>query len=58
MNAMQSDPGAARIAFECGAPVIMVPLEVTHTALAMPAVLQRLSTYTVSERQAIAGCSI
>ena len=29
--------------FECGAPVTMVPLEVTHRALATPAVLQRLS---------------
>ena len=40
---MQSDPEAAKIVFECGAPVMMVPLEVTHTALATPAVLQRLS---------------
>ena len=39
----QSDPEAAKIVFECGAPVMMVPLEVTHTALATPAVLQRLS---------------
>ncbi|CAL5224804.1 g7549 [Coccomyxa viridis] len=40
---IQSDPEAAKIVFECGAPVTMVPLEVTHTALATPAVLQRLS---------------
>lgn len=42
-SAVQSDPEAAKIVFECGAPVTMVPLEVTHTALATPAVLQRLS---------------
>ena len=40
---MQSDPEAAKIVFECGAPVTMVPLEVTHTALATPAVMQRLA---------------
>ena len=40
---MQSDPEAAKIVFECGAPLTMVPLEVTHTALAMPAVLRRLA---------------
>ena len=65
MSAMQSNPGAARIVFESGVPVTMVPLEVTHTALATPALLQRLSMYTVSGRQATvsgrqarAGCSI
>ncbi len=40
---MQSDPEAAKIVFESGAPVTMVPLEVTHTALATPGVLHRLS---------------
>lgn len=28
--------------FEAGAPLTMIPLEVTHTALATPAVLQRI----------------
>ena len=40
---MQSDPEAAKIVFECGVPLTMVPLEVTHTALATPGVLQRLT---------------
>ena len=30
---MQVDPEAAKIVFESGLDVIMVPLEVTHTAL-------------------------
>ena len=40
---MQSDPEAAKIVFECGAAVTMIPLEVTHTALATPGVLQHLT---------------
>lgn len=36
---MQIDPEAASIVFESGAPVTMVPLEVTHTALATDAVI-------------------
>ncbi len=40
---MQSDPEAAKIVFECGVPLTMVPLEVTHRALATPGVLQRLT---------------
>jgi inosine-uridine nucleoside N-ribohydrolase len=40
---LQIDPEAARVVFESGAPVTMVPLEVTHTALATPEVLQRIN---------------
>ncbi len=36
------DPEAAAIVFGCGRPLTMVPLEVTHQALATPEVLQRL----------------
>lgn len=36
------DPEAASIVFGCGRPLTMVPLEVTHQALATPEVLQRL----------------
>ena len=36
----QTDPEAARIVFEAGVPLTMVPLEVTHTALATTSVLQ------------------
>jgi inosine-uridine nucleoside N-ribohydrolase len=36
------DPEAASIVFNCGRPITMAPLEVTHQALATDAVLQRL----------------
>lgn len=58
MSAMQGDPGAARVVLKCGVPVIMVLLGTTPTLLATPAVLQRLFMYTVSGRQASAGCGI
>lgn len=38
------DPEAAAIVFGCGRPITMVPLEVTHQALANEAVLARLRT--------------
>lgn len=37
---LQTDPEAARMVFESGIPLTMVPLEVTHTALATTSVLQ------------------
>jgi inosine-uridine nucleoside N-ribohydrolase len=40
---IQTDPEAARVVFESGAQVTMVPLEVTHTALATPEVLKRIN---------------
>lgn len=46
LHNVQSDPEAAKIVFECGALVTMVPLEVTHTALATPTVIQRLSVHS------------
>ncbi|QDZ24711.1 inosine-uridine-preferring nucleoside hydrolase [Chloropicon primus] len=39
---MQIDPEAARVVFESGASVTMVPLEVTHTALATEEVIARI----------------
>jgi inosine-uridine nucleoside N-ribohydrolase len=36
------DPEAAAVVFGCGRPIMMVPLEVTHQALATDDVLQRL----------------
>ncbi len=36
------DPEAAAIVFNCGRPITMVPLEVTHQALATPAIVARL----------------
>lgn len=38
-----ADPEAARAVFESGVPITMVPLEVTHQALATPAVMRRIS---------------
>lgn len=40
---IQTDPEAARVVFESGAQITMVPLEVTHTALATPEVLERIN---------------
>ncbi|EIE23541.1 putative tRNA synthetase [Coccomyxa subellipsoidea C-169] len=41
---MQTDPEAAKVVFEAGVrSLTMVPLEVTHTALATPAVLLRIA---------------
>ena len=39
---IQVDPEAAQAVFQSGARVTMVPLEVTHTALATPAVVERI----------------
>ena len=39
---IQVDPEAAQIVMQSGARVTMVPLEVTHTALATPAVVERI----------------
>lgn len=37
---IQTDPEAARLVFESGVALVMVPLEVTHTALASTSILQ------------------
>lgn len=39
---IHTDPEAAEIVFNCGRPITMIPLEVTHQALATGAVTQRL----------------
>ncbi|DBB11457.1 hypothetical protein WJX82_006709 [Trebouxia sp. C0006] len=44
---IQTDPEAAKIVFECGAPVVMLPVELTHTALVTPDVLNRISAELV-----------
>ncbi|HVB72120.1 MAG TPA: nucleoside hydrolase [Ktedonobacteraceae bacterium] len=41
---IHTDPEAAEIVFGCGRPITMVPLEVTHQALATPEVTERLRT--------------
>lgn len=38
-----ADPDAARIVFESGVPITMVPLETTHRALATPEVIGRIA---------------
>ncbi len=38
-----ADPEAARAVFESGVPITMVPLEVTHRALATPPVMARIA---------------
>lgn len=47
---IQVDPEAAAVVFESGAEVTMVPLEVTHTALVTPAVLERIGAHTKFRR--------
>mmetsp|Transcript_58363 Transcript_58363/g.137534 ORF Transcript_58363/g.137534 Transcript_58363/m.137534 type:complete len:176 (-) Transcript_58363:402-929(-) len=41
---IQIDPEAAKIVFESGLKVTMVPLEVTHTVLVTPSVQERIAT--------------
>lgn len=41
----QTDPEAAKIVFESGVAITMVPLEVTHTALADAAVLDAVASH-------------
>ncbi|GFH08835.1 pyrimidine-specific ribonucleoside hydrolase, partial [Haematococcus lacustris] len=38
----QVDPEAAKMVFDCGVALVMVPLDVTHTVLVTPSVLQRV----------------
>jgi len=39
---IHTDPEAADIVFNCGRPITMIPLEVTHQALATPDIIDRL----------------
>lgn len=41
---IQTDPEAAKIVFECGATIVMLPVELTHTALVTPDVLDRIDS--------------
>ncbi|GBF87982.1 N-D-ribosylpurine ribohydrolase [Raphidocelis subcapitata] len=54
---IQVDPEAAKMVFEAGVPLQMVPIEVTHTALATPEVLGRLlsSHAGISKFKALVG---
>lgn len=41
---LQVDPEAAKIVFDSELPIVMIPLEVTHTALVTPSVLEAIVT--------------
>ncbi|GAB4819914.1 hypothetical protein N2152v2_006960 [Parachlorella kessleri] len=45
---IQTDPEAAKVVFESGARLTMVPLEVTHTAVVTTSILQRIRTHRPS----------
>lgn len=49
MLCVQTDPEAAKIVFECGAPIVMLPIELTHTALVTPDVLERITAELVED---------
>lgn len=42
---IQVDPEAAAYVFECGLPIYMVPLEVTHSVLVTKSVLNKIETH-------------
>ena len=41
---VELDPEAAKIVFECGLPIVQIPLEVTHTVLITPTIIDKLKT--------------
>lgn len=49
------DPDAAAIVFNCGAPITMLPLDVTHKALVLPADLDRIRDIGTPVSDAVAG---
>lgn len=48
---IENDPEAARIVFESGIDLVLVPLEVTHTVLVKPEILQKIGKGTQFARQ-------
>ncbi len=50
-----ADPHAARIVFGAGLPIVMVPLELTHQALATPARLAAIKAVATPAARAVAG---
>lgn len=49
------DPHAARVVFESGAPITVMPLDVTHKALVLPEHVERLRALGTSAGNAVAG---
>ena len=47
---IQVDPEAAKVVFECGVPVTMVPLEVTHTVMVREEPLDRNNIHECMSR--------
>ncbi|KAL0477543.1 inosine-uridine-preferring nucleoside hydrolase [Acrasis kona] len=45
---IECDPEAAKIVLESGVQIVMVPLEVTHTALCTPTIIERLHSLNTS----------
>lgn len=39
---VELDPEAAKIVFSCGLPIVQIPLEVTHTVLITPEIIEQL----------------
>lgn len=50
---LENDPEAARIVFESGVPLTMVPLEVTHTVLVRPDILEQIGYTTPFRRKMV-----
>jgi len=49
------DPHAAHVVFECGRPVVMMPLDVTHKAITTPARLDAIRAIGTPVAAAVAG---
>jgi inosine-uridine nucleoside N-ribohydrolase len=48
---IENDPEAAKIVFESGVPLTMVPLEVTHTVLVRPEVEEKIGSHSPFRKQ-------
>ncbi len=49
------DPHAAHVVFECGRPVVMIPLDVTHKAITTPARLDAIRAIGTRVSDSVAG---
>ncbi len=49
------DPHAAHVVFECGRPIVMLPLDVTHKALTTPARLEAIRAIGTPVARAVGG---
>lgn len=58
MSFLKVDPEAAKVVFESGVPLTMVPLEVTHTVLATRDVLYRIAGRAAADVSSTSGRDI